>query len=282
MKGSLYLCATPIGNLSDITIRAINTLKEVDIIAAEDTRVSKKLLNHFEIKTELTSYHEFNKHEKGSYLVEKLLSGKNIALISDAGLPGVSDPGEELVKLCYENDINVTVVPGASASLSALIISGLSTRRFSFEGFLPRDKREREEILLSLENETRTIILYEAPHRLLKTLKELYEKLGDRKITIVKEITKIHEGVFITTLKDAIEHYREEAPRGEFVIVVEGRKISEIKKEREEEFRNLDINEHLNRYLERGIEKKEAMRYVAKERGISKSSVYKLLLKDRP
>mgnify|MGYP000317336769 FL=1 len=214
MTGTLYLCATPIGNLEDMTFRVIRTLKEVDLIAAEDTRNSIKLLNHFEIQTPMTSYHEYNKYEKGRKLVEKLLEGQNIALITDAGTPGISDPGEELVKMCYESGIPVTSLPGAAACITALTISGLSTRRFAFEAFLPSDKKEREQILKEMETETRTMIVYEAPHRLVKTLKLFLERLGNRKITVCRELTKRHETALAVTLEEAVAHYEANPPKG--------------------------------------------------------------------
>ena len=225
MAGKLYLCATPIGNLDDITLRVLNTLKEVDLIAAEDTRHSIKLLNHFHIKTPMTSYHEFNKVEKAGYLVEKMRDGMNVALITDAGTPGISDPGEELVKQCYEAGIELTSLPGPAACITALTMSGMDTRRFAFEAFLPSDKKEKQRILEELKNETRTIILYEAPHRLLRTLAGLLDTLGDRRISICRELTKKYETVFRTTFSEALAFYETEEPRGECVIVVEGKKI---------------------------------------------------------
>ena len=229
MAGKLYLCATPIGNLEDITFRVIRTLKEADVIAAEDTRNSIKLLNHFEIKTPLTSYHEFNKYDKAKVLVNRMLGGENIALITDAGTPGISDPGEELVKQCYEAGIEVTSLPGAAACITALTLSGLSTRRFAFEAFLPNDKKEKAAILEELKTETRTIIIYEAPHRLKKTIAELFSALGNRRMTVVKELTKLHENVFLTSFLEALAYYEENEPRGEFVLVIEGKKIKELK-----------------------------------------------------
>ena len=231
MAGTLYLCATPIGNLEDMTLRAIRILREADLIAAEDTRNSIKLLNHFEIKTPMTSYHEYNKIEKGRKLVERLLSGENIALITDAGMPGISDPGEELVKMCYDAGVAVTAVPGASACITALVLSGLSTRRFAFEAFLPAEKKERKSILTELKDETRTMIIYEAPHRLLRTLEELYETMGERKITVCRELTKRHETAFTTTLKEACSYYRAQEPKGECVLVIEGKSRQELKEE---------------------------------------------------
>lgn len=279
MIGKLYLCATPIGNLEDITLRVIRTLKEVDIIAAEDTRNSIKLLNHFEIKTPLTSYHEFNKYDKAKVLVSKMLEGKDIALITDAGTPGISDPGEVLVQECIKAGIEVTSLPGATACITAITISGLSTRRFVFEAFLPTDKKERGFVLDELKNETKTIIIYEAPHRLKKTLSELLEVLGNRKISIIKELTKLHENVLYTSLKDSISYYDENEPRGEFVLVIEGRSIKDIKNERENVYREMNIEEHMQLYLDKGMDKKLAMKAVAVDRGIPKREVYKKLLK---
>lgn len=278
MAGTLYLCATPIGNLEDMTFRVIRTLKEVDLIAAEDTRNSIKLLNHFEIHTPMTSYHEYNKIEKGRKLVEKLLDGQNIALITDAGTPGISDPGEELVKMCYEAGVSVTSLPGAAACITALTLSGLSTRRFAFEAFLPADKKERQEVLAELENETRTMIIYEAPHRLLRTLKELLERLGDRKITICRELTKRHETTFATTLSGAVSHYEAKEPRGECVMVLEGKSRQELKEAAIAKWEEMSIEEHMEYYLTQGIDRKDAMKKVAKDRGVSKRDVYQALL----
>ena len=280
MAGQLYLCATPIGNLEDMTFRVIRILKEVDLIAAEDTRNSMKLMNHFEIKTKMTSYHEYNKVDKARYLVDKMQQGMNIALITDAGTPGISDPGEELVRQCHEAGITVTSLPGACAAITALTISGQSTRRFAFEAFLPTDKKERKKILSSLENETRTIILYEAPHRLLKTLGELYEVLGNRKLTICKELTKKHEKAFLTTIEEAKAFYETEEPRGEYVLLIEGKSFKELEKESQEEFTKYTIQEHMEQYLAGGMDKKQAMKQVAKDRGISKRDVYQALLED--
>ena len=278
MTGKLYLCATPIGNLEDITFRVIRTLKEADVIAAEDTRNSIKLLNHFEIKTPLTSYHEFNKYDKAKVLVNRMLEGENVALITDAGTPGISDPGEELVKQCYETGIEVTSLPGAAACITALTLSGLSTRRFAFEAFLPNDKKEKAAILEELKTETRTIIIYEAPHRLKKTIAELYAALGNRRMTAVKELTKLHENVFLTNFEDALNFYEENEPRGEFVLVIEGKKIEEIRKEKEASYKEMDINEHMKLYMDKGMDKKDAMKAVAVDRGMPKREVYKMLL----
>ena len=274
MQGKLYLCATPIGNLDDITFRVLETLKTVDLIAAEDTRHSIKLLNHFNIKTPMTSYHEYNKVEKARVLVEKMKEGTNIALITDAGTPGISDPGEELVRQCHEAGIELTSLPGPAACITALTISGLPTRRFCFEAFLPTEKKEKQWILEELKTETRTIILYEAPHHLLRTLKELYEALGDRRATICRELTKKYETAFLTTLSGAVAYYEENEPRGECVIVVEGRSIGELKEEGQAQWQEMSLEEHMEYYLSQGKEKKEAMKLVAKDRGISKRDVY--------
>ena len=277
----LYICATPIGNLNDITPRVLDTLREVDLIAAEDTRNSIKLLNHFEIKTPMTSYHEFNKYDKADELVLKMQQGMDVAIITDAGTPAISDPGEILVKKCHEAGIAVTSLPGACACITALTLSGLSTRRFAFEAFLPAeksDKKERRRILEELTNETRTIIIYEAPHHLLNTLKDLYESLGDRNITLCKELTKKFENINRTTIADAIAYYSENEPKGEFVLVIEGKSPEEIKQEAIASFEEMSLEEHLQMYMEKGIDKKEAMKLVAKDRGISKREVYNALL----
>lgn len=282
MQGKLYIVATPIGNLGDMSARAIEVLKEVDIIAAEDTRNTIKLLNHFEVKTPMTSYHEFNKIDKAYELVEKIKEGKNIALVSDAGMPAISDPGEDLVRIAYEKDIEITVIPGASAVVSALAISGLPTRRFCFEAFLPLDKKERKFILEELKNETRTIILYEAPHKLLKTLKDLEEVLGeDRKISLVREISKRHEEVIRTTLGLVGSLYNdseENRVRGEFVLVIEGKSIKQVQDEAIKSWEELSIKEHIKIYEDKGVDRKEAMKLVAKDRGISKRDVYAQLI----
>jgi len=278
MSGTLYLCATPIGNLEDITFRVVRILKEVDLIAAEDTRHSIKLLNHFEIKTPMTSYHEFNKVEKARYLVEQLLLGQNIALITDAGTPGISDPGEELVKQAYTAGIEVTSLPGACAAVTALTLSGLSTRRFSFEAFLPQDKKQLQQVLEELKQETRTIVIYEAPHRLVKTLNELFEAIGDRNITIIKELTKRHETVLQTKLSVASQVYKLQTPKGEFVLVIEGKSIQELVEEKQEKWEQVEINDHMKIYLDKGLSKKEAMKAVAMDKGVSKRDIYQMLL----
>lgn len=279
MAGTLYLCATPIGNLEDMTYRAVRTLKEADLIAAEDTRNSVKLLNYFEIQTPMTSYHEHNKIEKGKRLVERLHRGDNVALITDAGTPGISDPGEELVRMCMDEGIKVTAVPGAAACITALTMSGLSTRRFAFEAFLPADKKERSAVLKELSEETRTIVLYEAPHRLVKTLKILYESLGERKASVCRELTKKHETVFESMLSQAIAYYEVHEPRGECVLVVEGKSRERQKEESEASWKEMSVEEHMAYYEEQGIDRKEAMKLVAKDRGTGKREVYKMLLK---
>ena len=280
MSGTLYLCATPIGNLDDITFRVLETLKNVDVIAAEDTRNSIKLLNRFEIKTPMTSYHEFNKYDKGRQLIEQLLEGKNIAVITDAGMPGISDPGEELVKMAYEAGAPVTVLPGACACVTALTLSGLPTRRFCFEAFLPTDKKERKDVLAELTDEIRTIVLYEAPHRLVKTLAELMETLGDRRLTICRELTKKHEEAFRTTFSEALAYYEENEPKGECVLVIEGADREALKKEEQESFLQLSLEEHMERYLSQGMNKKDAMKAVAADRGVSKREIYAMLLEE--
>lgn len=280
-QGRLYLCATPIGNLEDITFRVVRILKEADLIAAEDTRNSIKLLNHFEIKTPLTSYHEYNRIEKAHVLIQKMREGKNVALITDAGTPGISDPGEDLVRLCMEAGIEVTSLPGACACVTALTLSGLPTRRFCFEAFLPQDKKEKQEILEELKNETRTVILYEAPHRLKKTLQELYEALGERRITICRELTKKHETVFVSTLSEALAFYEQNEPRGECVIVMEGRSRRELLREEQQKWEELSVQEHVAHYEALGMDRKEAMKQAAKDRGVSRREIYAQMLQVR-
>ena len=280
MAGKIYLVATPIGNLSDMSVRAIDTLKNVDIIACEDTRNTIRLLNHFDIKAPLTSYHEYNKIDKAYELCEKVKAGKDIAFVSDAGMPAISDPGYELVDIAYKEGLCVTVIPGASAVVSALAISGISSSRFSFEGFLQSDKNEKKQILTELADESRTIILYEAPHRLIKTLKELFEYFGDRKISIVRELTKLHEEVLRGNLSNIIADYESGrvAVRGEYVLVIEGKSLLEKRNERQKSFEEISIKEHFDKYISEGLDKKEAMKAVAKDRGIQKREVYKELL----
>ena len=279
MTGTLYLCATPIGNLEDITFRVLRTLKEVDLIAAEDTRNSIKLLNHFEIKTPMTSYHEFNKIDKAYQLVEKLKEGKNIALITDAGTPGISDPGEDIVRICYEQGVPVTSLPGAAACITALTMSGRPTRRFAFEAFLPKDKKERAAVLEELKGETRTIILYEAPHHLIRTVTELLNALGDRKLTLCRELTKKHEEKLQTTFSGVLALYKEQEPRGEYVMVICGRSREEMVKEQQQSWEAMSIEDHMAHYESQGIPHKEAMKLVAKDRGVSKRDIYQALLK---
>lgn len=278
MAGTLYLCATPIGNLQDMSPRVLETLRDVDLIAAEDTRNSRKLMTHFQISTPMTSYHEYNKVEKAYTLIGKLQEGQNIALITDAGTPAISDPGEVLVRMCQEAGITVTSLPGPAALIVALTLSGLATRRFCFEGFLPPDKKERKQILEELTQETRTIILYEAPHHLKATLKELYDALGERKITLCRELTKKFETIFPTTLEGALAFYEENEPRGEYVLVLEGKSLQQKKQEQQESFAEMSIEEHMKIYEDKGVDHKEAMKLVAKERGISKRDVYQYLL----
>lgn len=278
--GTLYLCATPIGNLEDITYRVLRTLKEVDLIAAEDTRNSIRLLNHFEIKTPMTSYHEYNKIDKAYQLVAKMREGKNIALITDAGTPGISDPGEDIVRICYEEGIPVTSLPGAAACITALTMSGLPTRRCAFEAFLPKDKKEHQAVLEELKTETRTIIIYEAPHHLVRTLQELHDTLGgDRRLTICRELTKRHEEKLQMTLTDSLSYYEVNEPRGEYVLIIAGRSREEMKKEEQAGWEALSLEEHMAHYESRGIDRKEAMKRVAKDRGVSKRDIYQALLK---
>ena len=279
-KGKLFLCATPIGNLEDMPVRAVRIMKEADIIAAEDTRNSVKLINHFEISTPMTSYHEFNKYDKARILVDKMIKGETVALITDAGTPGISDPGEELVKQCVEADIEVISIPGPAACINALIVSGLPTRRFVFEAFLPSDKKERAAVMAELEKETRTMIIYEAPHRLVKTLNELMLLLGeDRRIAVCKELTKKHETIFRSTMKEAVTYYSENEPKGEYVLVIEGLDRETLVKEKQEEWQKMTVEEHLMYYISQGIDKKEAMKMVAKDRGVSKRDIYNLTMK---
>ena len=279
-KGKLYLCATPIGNLEDMPVRAVRIMNEADVIAAEDTRNSVKLINHFEINTPMTSYHEFNKYDKAKVLVERMLKGETVALITDAGTPGISDPGEELVRQSIEADIEVISVPGPAACINALIISGLPTRRFTFEAFLPFEKKERAAVLSELEKETRTMIIYEAPHRLIKTLAELMSVLGEeRRIAVCKELTKKHETVFRSTIKEATDYYTLNEPKGEYVLVIEGLDRDVIVREKQEEWQKMTVEEHMEYYTCQGIDKKEAMKMVAKDRGVTKREIYNLTMK---
>ncbi len=281
ISGMLFLCATPIGNLKDMTPRVVETLQEVDLIAAEDTRNSMKLLNYFEIHTPMTSYHEYNKVDKARELIRQMQEGKDVALITDAGTPAISDPGEVLVKMCHEQGIRVTSLPGASACITALTLSGLATRRFCFEGFLPTDKKEKEEILNELQEESRTVILYEAPHHLKSTLGELHQALGERRITLCRELTKKFETVMPTTLTAALQYYEEEEPRGEYVLVLEGKGLEKKRQERENKWQEMSIEEHMAYYEGQGIDYKEAMKTVAKDRGVSKRDIYQYLIKNQ-
>ena len=276
MAGILYLVATPIGNLEDMTFRAIRILKEADLIAAEDTRNSIKLLNHFDIHTPMTSYHEFNRYDKAEVLLDKLRAGQNIALITDAGTPGISDPGEVMAEKCIDEGITVVPVPGAVAAVNALIASGQGTRRFAFEAFLPADKKERKAVLEELKGETRTMIIYEAPHHLLKTLKELSEVLGEgRSLTIAKELTKKHESFVKTTFAEAIKKFESEEPRGEYVLVVAGKPMEEKKAEAAAEWSSMTVEEHLRMYIDAGMDKKDAIKKVAADRNVPKRDIYK-------
>ncbi len=277
MAGKLYLCATPIGNLGDMTPRVVETLNMVDVIAAEDTRNSIKLLNHFDIHTPMTSYHEYNKVEKAYQLIGQMQNGQNIALITDAGTPAISDPGEVLVKMCHEQGITVTSLPGPAACITALTLSGLSTRRFCFEGFLPADKKEKAYVLKELQNESRTMVLYEAPHHLVRTLEELHEALGERRITLCRELTKKFETIFPTTLEQALEYYKTEEPRGEYVLVLEGKSLEEKRQEEISSWENMSIEEHMAYYENQGMDEKAAMKQVAKDRGVGKREIYQYL-----
>lgn len=280
MSGTLYLCATPIGNLRDMTPRVLETLQTVDVIAAEDTRNSIKLLNHFDIHTPMTSYHEYNKVEKARQLIARLQSGQNIALITDAGTPAISDPGEVLVQMCHENHVPVTSLPGPAACITALTLSGLSTRRFCFEGFLPGDKKEKKQILEELAAESRTIILYEAPHHLVRTLEELYGALGERRITLCRELTKKFETVTPTSIEKALEYYKNEEPRGEYVLVIEGKSYEEKRREEIDSWGSMTIEEHMAYYENQGMDNKTAMKQVAKDRGVGKREIYAHLHRD--
>ena len=279
MAGMLYLCATPIGNLGDMTPRVVETLRQVDVIAAEDTRNSIKLLNHFEINTPMTSYHEYNKVEKAHQLIAKMQESQDVALITDAGTPAISDPGEVLVAMCHEAGITVTSLPGPAACITALTLSGLSTRRFCFEGFLPADKKEKTLVLEDLKEESRTMILYEAPHHLVKTLEELYQVLGNRRITLCRELTKKFETVLPTTLDEALAKYETEEPRGEYVLVIEGKSFEQKKEEAIKSWEEMTIEEHMAYYEAQGMDNKSAMKQVAKDRGVGKRDIYSYLNK---
>jgi 16S rRNA (cytidine1402-2'-O)-methyltransferase len=276
----MYLVATPIGNLEDISLRAVRILGEVDLIAAEDTRQTLKLLNHLNIRKPLVSYFEHNKIGKGNYLIEQLTTGKNVALVSDAGCPGISDPGEDMVRLAVANRIPVTMVPGAAAFVTGVVLSGLPAGRFAFEGFLPMNKRSRRERILSLKQETRTIIFYEAPHKLLYTLKDLLDGLGNRQVALARELTKLHEEIVRCTLEEAVQKYTAETPRGEFVVVVQGVDEGEVREEAQKQWEEMELEEHLELYTKTGMDRKEAIKKVAMDRGLSKRDVYNSLLKE--
>ena len=279
MAGQLILCATPIGNLEDISMRALRVMREADVIAAEDTRNSIRLLNHFDIHTPMTSYHEYNKYDKGRTLVKRMLAGETVVLITDAGTPGISDPGEELAAMAWEAGIRVTAIPGPAAVVTALTISGLPTGRFAFEAFLPRDKKERRTILEELKEETRTIVLYEAPHRLRKTLSELTETLGgSRRISLCRELTKVHETVLRMTLQEAEALYEREEPRGEYVLVLEGRPRAEMVQEEQAQWQSMPLEAHMDLYTQKGFSRREAMKMVAADRGMRKREIYQALL----
>lgn len=275
MTGKLYLCATPIGNLEDLTLRVIRILKEADYIAAEDTRHTMRLLNHIGIKKPMVSYHEHNRFEKEPQIIEKLKEGLNIALVTDAGMPGISDPGEDLVKLCIKEGIEIEAVPGATASVTALVLSGFSTNKFVFEGFLPRSGKERREALEYLKTETRTAIIYESPHRVKDTLKDFNEILGNRRIAICRELTKKFEEVIRIGLEDAASIYDNAEPRGEYVLVLEGRHMEELLEEQKKEWDSITIEEHIKKYIDEGMNKKDAIKKVASDRGMSKRDIYK-------
>lgn len=281
MSGMLFICATPLGNLEDITIRALNTFKSVDIIAAEDTRNTIKLLNFYNIKTPLTSYHEHNKLEKGKKIIQMLKDGKNIALVSDAGMPAISDPGEDLIRLCYENDINVTAVPGATAEVTALVLSCISARSYCFEGFLPINKKSREEVIKRLKTETRTTIFYEAPHHLINTLKCLYNNIGNRNIAVAREITKKHESVIRGNMEEVINYFTDNEPKGEIVIIIEGISRQLVIEEERKAFDKITVFEHVNSYIDKGMSEKDAMKQASKDRGVSKSVIYKQYIAEK-
>ncbi|MCI8342347.1 MAG: 16S rRNA (cytidine(1402)-2'-O)-methyltransferase [Firmicutes bacterium] len=280
MSGTLYLCATPIGNMEDITLRVISLLRQCDLIAAEDTRNTMKILNRFDIKTPVTSYHEHNKHVKGPIIIEKLKCGMNVALVTDAGMPGISDPGGDLASLCYENGVNFTVAPGANAAVTALVLSAMNARRFVFEGFLPHDKKEREKVLKSIEKEERTVIFYEAPHRLTETLEHLLKHAGNRNAACVREITKKFEEVKKDSIKNLLKHYETEPPRGEFVIILEGADSDKMRQNEIREFEKMTVEEHVAMYVEKGFPEKEAMKLAAKDRGVSKRDIYSVLKRE--
>lgn len=281
MTGILYLVATPIGNLEDMTFRAVTILKEVDLIAAEDTRQSIKLLKHFNIDTDMTSYHDHNKEQKGEKLIAMLKQGKNIALISDAGTPGISDPGEDLVRLCHEEGISVSACPGCVAGIMGLILSGFTTGRFVFEGFLPVNRKRKKERLQSLQTEVRTIIFYEAPHKLLTTLEDILEQLGNRRITLARELTKRYEEIKQTRVEEAVQFYQNQSPKGEFVLILEGMDYKEKEEIEQKQWEDMSVIDHISYYEQQGINRKEALKAVAKDRGMSKREIYKIQLQEQ-
>lgn len=279
-NGILYLCATPIGNLDDITVRCLNVLRECDLIACEDTRHSLKLLNHFDIHKPLTSYFEHNKREKGEYIISQLRSGKNVALMTDAGTPAISDPGEDLVKLCIGEGLKVVPIPGAVALINALIISGQNTTRFAFEGFLSMNKKSRYEHLEAVKADSRTLIFYEAPHKLTRTLADMKKYFGNRRISIARELTKVHEECLYTTIDDAIEYYKDNNPKGEYVLIVEGMSTNDKNNEAAQEFEAMTVTEHVKMLIDGGMDKKEAIKKAALDRGLAKRDVYNEFVKE--
>jgi 16S rRNA (cytidine1402-2'-O)-methyltransferase len=276
--GRLYLVPTPIGNLKDITLRALEVLESVDMIGAEDTRHSLKILNHFGIKKTIISYHQHNEQGKSGDIIEELKKGKNIALVTDAGTPGISDPGSILVQKCIEEKIAFEVLPGASAITTALVYSGLDTTKFIFRGFLPREDKERIPVIEEIKNNRETLIFYEAPHRIMNTLEFLRAQLGNRKISICRELTKLHEEILRFSLEEAVTYYQNNNPRGEFVLVIEGKSEAEIESEKRAKWESLSIEDHIKKFIDEGFDKKAAVKMVAKERNMPKSDIYKFSL----
>ncbi|EJP6474021.1 16S rRNA (cytidine(1402)-2'-O)-methyltransferase [Clostridium sp. FAM 1755] len=274
-EGKLYVVPTPIGNLKDITLRALDVLKDVDIIAAEDTRQTLKLLNHFNIKKTLISYHKFNEEDKSINIIKDLKEGKNIALVSDAGMPGISDPGHVLIKKCIEDQIKFEVLPGATAFTTALVYSGMDTTKFIFKGFIPRENKNRQKLVQEIKDRMETLIFYESPHRLKECLNFLRDSLGNRNIAICREITKIHEEIIRDSLEEVIKYYENQQPKGEYVLVLEGKSMEEIEKEKEMEWSSMNIQDHIKKYINEGYSKKESIKLVAKDRKVTKSEIYK-------
>lgn len=280
MQGTLYVCGTPIGNLEDITLRQLRILKEVDIIVAEDTRHTLKLLNFYNIKNKLISYHEHNKNYKGNEILKMLQDGKNIALVTDAGMPGISDPGEDLIKLCKDNNIVVTSAPGPTAVITALVLSGIKCNKYIFEGFLSDDKKEKNKVLDRISHETRTVVLYEAPHNIIKTLKLLEDTIGgDRIISIVRELTKRHEEIITKSISQMIEYFNSVEPKGEFVIVISGEDEEIQKKEEINKWLDISVEDHMKIYLENGLQIKEAIKLVSRDRNVPKREIYNIIMK---